>query len=410
MSSMDFKPTNETHVVDAIRWAISEREPLSVSGLGSKSGLGRATNTAHVLDMSAMSGVRYYEPGELVITVAAGTPLSEVEELLGENNQQLAFEPVALNRIYGQAEKGERGTIGGLVAANLAGSRRLKAGAVRDHVLGFKAVSGRGEMFKSGGKVMKNVTGFDLSKLMTGSMGTLAVMTEVTLKVLPMPEKTRTVLVYGVDDDQATRAMTAALNSPHEVSSAVYLPAAVARLSEVGRVGDANTSVVAVRIEGPEPSVLERASEITSLLGGFGRTDELHRTNSQRLWWETSEASYFATGENTPLWRISVEPAKGAVLARNVLSETGGEGYCDWGGGLLTLSIPGNPARSARAIRQSVAAVGGHATLLRASETVRSTLDVFDPQSDGIMALSRRIKKAFDPEGVLNPGRMYATF
>ena len=410
MGTADFKPANESHVVEAVQWAVSEREPLTVQGHGSKRGLGRASNMAHLLDMSAMNGVLFYEPGELVISVLAGTPLAEVEELLRENNQSLAFEPVALDRVYGNTDPVERGTVGGLVAANLAGSRRIKAGAVRDHVLGFKAVSGRGEVFKSGGKVMKNVTGFDLSKLITGSMGTLAVMTEVTLKVLPVPEKTRTVLVYGITDDNAAAAMSKALNSPHEVSSAVYLPPDVAGQSDVGRIGDVGESVVAVRIEGPEPSVLERTAQISTLLSAFGRIDELHRTNSQRFWWEVSESAFFASDENSPLWRLSVAPAAGPAVARRILDETGGSGYCDWGGGLLVLSIPENPARSARTVRQAVAEVGGHATLVRASETVRSTLDVFDPQSDGIMRLTRRVKRAFDPEGILNPGRMYAAF
>lgn len=410
MPTGDFRPGNEQHVIEAIKWALSEREPLTVRGRGTKNGLGRATNTAHVLDLSEMSGVRFYEPGELVLTVLAGTPLSDVEALLAENKQQLAFEPVAYDRVFGGSPDGGRGTIGGLVASNLAGSRRIKAGAVRDHVLGFQAVSGRGEVFKSGGKVMKNVTGFDLSKLITGSMGTLAVMTEVTLKVLPVPEKTRTVLVFGLDPDQAFHAMTAALNSPHEVSSAAYVPADVAASSEVGRVVDSGQSVTAIRIEGPEPSVLARTESITTVMASFGKTDELHRTNSARLWWEISEASFFASNDQSPLWRLSVAPDKGPALAEQLRAETGGSYYLDWGGGLIILSAPENPARAGKAIRAAVSQSGGHGTLVRASDTVRSTLDVFDPQSGGVMALSKRIKNAFDPEGILNPGRMYGGF
>lgn len=408
MARGDFKAESEAHVIEAVQWALSEREPLIVRGLGTKDGLGRTSNAVHTLDLSMLSGVSYYEPGELVITAAAGTPLEEIERLLEENDQHLAFEPVAFDRVFA-ANQG-RGTVGGLVACNLAGARRIKAGSVRDHVLGFQAVSGRGEVFKSGGKVMKNVTGFDLSKLITGSMGTLAVMTEVTLKVLPKPEKTRTVLVYGLEDAAAFRAMTAALNSPHEVSSAAHLPADIAAGSEVGRVGDMKQSVTAVRIEGPEPSVIARTESIASILQSFGNTDELHRSNSARLWWEISEAAYFASGDTSPVWRISVAPSKGAALAVEIAEKTGGSYYFDWGGGLVMFSIPENPARAARAVRAAVADAGGHATLVRASETVRSTLDVFDHQSDGLMSLSKRVKSAFDPDGILNPGRMYAAF
>ncbi len=410
MSTADLAPGNLSEAVDAVRWAVSEREPLAVRGCGTKDGLGRVTNARRVLDLSGMNGVTFYEPSELVLTAGAGTPLAEIERLLGENEQMLAFEPVALDRIYGSARGNDRGTVGGLVASNFAGSRRIKAGAVRDHVLGFDAVSGRGEVFKSGGKVMKNVTGFDLSKLMTGSFGTLGVMTEITLKVLPRPEKTRTVLVYGLDDAEAGQAMADALGSPHEVSSAAHLPERVAARSEVGRVADAGRSVTAVRIEGPEPSVMARTEAIRSLMRRYGEIEELHAANSSQFWWEVSETVAFATGNTSPLWRVSVAPAAGPGVARQILDETGGDVLFDWGGGLLTLSIPENPARAGRTVRHIVAGAGGHATLIRASETVRATLDVFQPHSPAVQALSKRVKEAFDPEGILNPGRMYAAF
>lgn len=410
MSSSDFSPETRDQVVDVVRWALSEEEPLAVQGGGSKSGFGRAVNTRRVLGLSGLSGIRYYEPSELVLTAGAGTPLADIEDLLEENDQMLAFEPVALDRVYGSAKARGRGTVGGLVASNLAGPRRIKAGAVRDHLLGFEAVSGRGEVFKSGGKVMKNVTGFDLSKLMSGSFGTLAVMTEVTLKVLPRPEKTRTVLVYGLDDAAACRAMSEALGSPHEVSSAAHLPAGVAARSEVGRVRDPGRAVTALRIEGPEPSVLARTEAVRGMMERLGDVEELHATNSRQFWWEVAELSPFATGDESPLWRISVAPTAGPDLARRILDETGGEALFDWGGGLVTLSIPENPARAGRTVRRTVAEVGGHATLIRASETVRATLDVFQPQAPGIEALSKRVKQAFDPEGILNPGRMSTAY
>ena len=220
-----FRPTTLDQLRDALAAAVADGEAVELLGLGSKRGLGRPVQAARVLDLAALAGVRAYEPAELVLTAAAGTPLAEIEALLKASLQMLAFEPPDLGALYGTWSAG---TLGGAIAANLAGPRRVKIGAARDHFLGTVAVSGRGEVFKAGGKVVKNVTGYDLCKLLAGSFGTLAAMEEVTVKVIPAPAKSRTVLLFGLAPHEAVAALAQALNSPHEVSGAAYLPAAVA--------------------------------------------------------------------------------------------------------------------------------------------------------------------------------------
>ncbi|HEX9699490.1 MAG TPA: FAD-binding protein, partial [Acidobacteriota bacterium] len=224
--SSGFRPDSGAQLAELVAWAAAEEAPLEIVGRGSKQGFGRPVQAAHGLDLSALAGITLYEPEELVLAAHAGTPLAEIEAALAAQNQHLAFEPPDLGPLLGH--EADDGSIGGVLACNLSGPRRLKSGAARDHFLGVAAVSGRGEVFKSGGRVVKNVTGYDLCKLLAGSHGTLAVMTDVTVKVMPRPEKTRTVMVFGQDDRQALVVMTQALNSPHEVSGAAHLPAAVA--------------------------------------------------------------------------------------------------------------------------------------------------------------------------------------
>ncbi|MGC2412498.1 MAG: FAD-binding protein, partial [Stellaceae bacterium] len=224
-----FVPSSLTELHEAVGAALAAEEPIEIVGGGSKKGLGRPLQTAHTLDLSRLSGIRDYAPSELVLTAGAATPLAEIEHALEEADQMLAFEPPDWRSLLGVPEEDSAGpTLGGILATNLSGPRRIKAGAARDHFLGFRAVSGRGEVFKAGGKVVKNVTGYDLSKLMAGSYGTLAALEEVTVKLLPRPETVATVLFAGVEPVAATRLMAAALGSPHEVSGAAYLPPDIA--------------------------------------------------------------------------------------------------------------------------------------------------------------------------------------
>jgi len=299
-----------------------------------------------------------------------------------------------------------------MLACNLAGPRRIKAGAARDHFLGAQAVSGRGEVFKIGGRVVKNVTGYDLCKLLAGSHGTLAAMTEVTLKVLPAPEKTRTVLLFGLDDDRAVQAMTRALQSSHEVSGAAHLPAALAAGSAVSYVAGAGTSVTAVRVEGPGPSVEHRANALRRELSDLAKSEELHSANSRSFWAELRDVAPLAAHTERVVWKISVPPAEGARVAARLSDGQDALSYFDWGGGLIWLALPASDALAFEArhaaVRAAFADCGGHATLVRAPEEVRARVPVFQPQDPAHAALSERVKDSFDPKRILNPGRMYA--
>jgi glycolate oxidase FAD binding subunit len=400
------RPSDERELIDAVSWAVSAEVPLELVGSGSKRALGRPFQADHTLDLSAFAGIVAYEPEELVLTAKAATPLSEIEAALVDKGQMLAFEPMDHAALLGTGAGA--GTIGGVIACNLSGPRRLKMGAARDHLLGFHAVSGRAERFKSGGTVVKNVTGYDLSKLITGSWGTLAAVTEVSVKVLPAPEKTWTVLIVGCDGPTATRAMSAAMNSPHEVASAAYLPGDVAARSAVSHVSGAGASVTAIRVEGFGPSVEHRAEALKTELEAFGAIAELHTRNSATFWREVRDAALIAEPAGNAIWRLSVPPSVGHAVAARIAETLEIAFIRDWAGGLVWLSAPMATDAQAATIRAVVAEVGGHATLVRAPADIRASVPVFEPQPEALAALGRRIKDSFDPTWVLNPGRMVA--
>jgi glycolate oxidase FAD binding subunit len=393
------KPENADQLYEIVQWALAGEYPLAIRGSGSKDGMGRTVEAGHGVDLSSLAGVTLYEPGELIVACGAGTPMAELNALLRDNNQQFDFDPPDFSRLLGTASAG---TIGGLLGGNFAGPRRIKSGAARDHFLGFHGVSGRGERFKSGGRVMKNVTGFDLPKVMAGSWGTLAILADVTMKVLPAPEKTYTVLVRGADDDAGVRAMTAALKSSHEVSSAAHLPAAVAAQSAVSYVAEAGEPVTAIRIEGFAPSVKARCEALKSMLSGFGEIEELHSHNSLTLWSEIRDAAFFA-GSDRAVWRISAPPQNGPEIAATCQADV----YYDWGGGLIWMAVDETSDAGAGAIRTALASCGGHATLVRGSADLRSRIEPFEPLAPIHARITRDLKQQFDPKGVLNPGRMY---
>jgi len=380
----ELAPRDEADLEEAIAAAVAEGSALAVEGEGSKRGFGHAVEARRRLSTAAMRGISLYEPAELVLTAGAGTPLREIQGLLDQQGQQLAFEPADYGLILGGPA--DRGTIGGAIAINASGPRRIKAGAARDHLLGFRAVSGRGEPFKSGGRVMKNVTGYDLCKLMAGSHGTLGVMSEMTVKVLPKPETEETVVFAGLDDAAAVALMTAASGQPAEVSGFAHLP------EEGGRTG--------LRLEGPAVSV---ASRREALLGHFGGEAEVLGEAASRAFWEAVRDVRLLAGRGEQLWRLSVAPADGAATVAR-LDERGvpiaGRLY-DWAGGLIWLAV--EAGRHASAIREGLA---GHATCIRAPDEVSAADPVFHPQPPALAALSRRVKDSFDPERVLNPGRM----
>lgn len=404
MGITTFKPATPEQLADAVRWALDAGEPLELTGTGSKRGLGRPVQTAYALDLSDLSGVVAYEPEELVLTVKAATPMAEIEPLLRGRGQHLAFEPPDLGGLYGQAPGG--GTLGGVLAAALAGPRRLSAGSARDHFLGVAGVSGRAEVYKGGAKVVKNVTGYDVPKLMAGSFGTLTAMTEVTVKVLPAPEDTRTLLLHGRSDAEGIRALTDALHSPHEVSGAAHLPESVAE--RIPAVASARASVTAIRLEGFGPSVAARLAGLTADLGGIDGV--LDRDESLAFWRAVRDVAPFRASnpDTDPLvWKLSVPPASGARVAEELALALGDvEFFFDWGGGLIWLATPRET--DAAALRGALAPFGGHATLVRAPKALRTAADVFQPQPAPLLALTQRVKTSFDPRGVLNPGRLFA--
>jgi glycolate oxidase FAD binding subunit len=399
------KPRDGKDVEAALQWALAERKALEVAGQGSKRGIGRPAQFDATLDLSGLAGVTLYEPEELVLSARAGTALAEIEAMVAGRGQALAFEPMDYGPLLGGAAG--RGTIGGALAANLSGPRRIKAGAARDHFLGVTAVSGRGETFKSGGRVVKNVTGYDLCKLLAGSWGTLAVMTEVTIKTLPKAETEATALLIGLDEEGAAEAMAAAMGSDCDVSAAAHLPEAVAgRIAETAAAGAA---VTALRLEGVAPSVRHRLAAVKGLFSRM-TVAVLEAEASQALWRAVRDVTPFAAdgplGERA-VWRISTAPRQGPALAA-WLKAAEAQALYDWAGGLIWLAVPAGEDAAAERVRQAVRAVGGHATLVRAPAQIRAAVEVFEPQEEGMAALTRRVKESFDPNRVLNPGRMWA--
>jgi len=398
-------PVDEDGVREVVESCLANETSLEIMGAGSKRNLGRPVSADQVLTTRALSGITLYEPAELVLQARAGTLLSKISASLEDQGQHLAFEPPDWGPLLGASEN--EPTIGGVVACNLAGARRFRAGAARDHLLGARVVTGRAEVIKTGGRVVKNVTGYDLCKLITGSYGTLGVMTEVTLKVLPAPEKTRTLLLFGLAARLAQEAMALVLNSPHDISGAAHLPEAVASRSTVGYVSDANKSVTAFRIEGPEPSVIARCDSVRTLMAEHGTAEELHYHNSRKFWDEVGNVTFFATETEDPVWRLSLPPADMArVMA--VLGAGGiTEFYANWGGGQMWIRIgDSSEDGGASLVRNAITSCGGHATLIRASAEIRSCVPVFQPIPPALAALSARIKHGFDPYHILNPGRM----
>lgn len=387
------KPRDTNETCEAVKWAAAEHTPLEIMGQGSKRALGRPVQAAHVLDLSGLNGVEVYEPAELVLTVKAGTPIADIETLVDENGQELSFEPMDYGPLLGQ-DPG-KGTVGGVLATNLAGPRRIKAGAARDHILGMEAVSGRGEIFNSGGRVVKNVTGYDLPRALSGSWGTLAVATTLTLKVNPKPETSASFVLLGLSDEEAVKAMCAAMGSSAEVSGAAHLPAGI----------DGDKSRTLLRLEGFATSVDYRFDTLKKLLAPFGSPERLEKDASVSQWRHIRDVMPFA-GTKTPVWRVSVAPTAGAALVAQLRDKLDINAFYDWSGGLVWINCLDGQVHDVP-IRSAVADCGGgHATLVRADASVRVSVPVFQPQPEALAVLAKGIKAQFDPHGILNPGRM----
>jgi glycolate oxidase FAD binding subunit len=379
-------PKSEAELSEAVAGA---EAPLEIAGGGTRRALGRPVQAAETLSTRGLTGVTLYEPGALTLVARAGTPLAEIEAALAAENQRLPFEPMDHRALLGSS--GEP-TIGGVVACNVSGPRRVQAGACRDSLIGVRFVDGAGRVIKNGGRVMKNVTGYDLVKLMAGSYGTLGVLTEVAFKVLPATEAVAVVLIDGLSDADAVAAMTAALTSPFDVSGAAHFP-----------VGMDGAPVTMIRVEGFEKSVAYRAAKLRDRLARFG--DIAIETDPEKTaaGWKWVRDAEVLAGQAGAVWRVSVKPSVGPKV---VAATPHDFAFYDWGGGLVWLLVPEVGDASAAAIRDAAARFGGHATLVRAADATRAAVPPFQPEPAPLAAITAGLRAKFDPRGVLNPGRM----
>lgn len=399
------RPATEWELQGIVGTCAEKRTPIEIVGGGSKRAIGRPVRAGVTVSTASLSGISLYEPTELVMSARTGTLLSQVEVELAGRGQMLAFEPVDLGPVLGS--RGGAQTIGAVFSGNLSGSRRVSAGAARDHLLGVRGVNGRAEAFKSGGRVMKNVTGYDVSRAVAGSWGTLAVLTEVTFKVLPVPETAATLVYPGLPDDLAVEVMCGAMASPFEVSSAAHLPEALAARLPDEKLSQPGKPMTMLRIENFAKSVAYRTGALQKLLRVYGPPFQLDYAETQRLWSELRRLAVFPFGPTT-LWRISTAPKTAPKLVGAIKRHMPAEAFYDWSGGLVWLEVQATSDAGAADIRRVVALHGGHATLIRAEENVRAAVEVFQPLAPGLERLTRGLKAAFDPLGLLNPGRMYA--
>jgi glycolate oxidase FAD binding subunit len=394
MSGATVAPASEEELAGAVAEAARSGQPLAVEGNGTKRAMLRPVQAARTLSTRNLTGITLYKPQELILSARAGTPLPEIEAALAERGQHIIAEPPEPGPLFGAREPA---TLGGVVATNLSGPRRINAGAMRDHVMGIRAVTGTGEVFRSGGRVLKNVTGLDLAKLLTGSHGTLGVLTEVTLKVLPAPERSATVAIRVPDLPAGVRALSAGLGTPYGVSGAALLP------DDGGR-----GPLALLRIEDFAESVEYRAGRLRDELAGTGEASLVADVGESRdLWRRVRDAEPLGAEPGDAVWRVSVRPTAGPAVARAVRAAGLGRLLFDWGGGLVWIAGPPT-AEAHAAVAAAARAEGGALTLFRAPDALRAAVAVLPDEPAPLAAIGRRVKAALDPAGVLNPGRMRA--
>lgn len=373
-------PKDEAELAAMVEQA---EKPFRIEGLGSKAALGNPVNASQLLSLRHFTGIAIYEPEELILEAGAATPLSLLEKTLLKKGQMLAFEPPDYASLLGSTSSG---SLGGIVACGLSGPRRVRAGAARDHVLGFSGVTGAGTRMKAGARVVKNVTGYDLSKLVTGSYGTLVAMTSIIVKVLPKPETEETIVLSGVDDATAMTLMSVAMQSPADVSAAAHLPGEGTYL----------------RLDGIGPSVAARRDRLVKLLQRDAGV--LGETESAKLWSGIRDVKPFWSLTGSAIWRLSVTPTEGAAIASAITQKLDAAHFFDWAGGLLWLAVVGSDDGGESIIRSSL--TSGHAMLVRAPDAMRLKTSAFTPQAPALAALAARVKHAFDPDNRFNPGIM----
>ena len=401
-SSDILKPNNENDLQEIIKYCYKKDLPIEIVGAGTKNQIGKKLQCAKILDMSNISGIVEYKPEELYITVKAGTPVKTVQDELKKNNQHLAFEPINFSELF--KKDSNEGTIGGTLSCNFSGARRFKVGSARDHILGFKGYNGKGEKIKSGGTVVKNVTGYDLSKLVTGSFGTLLVLSEITLKVLPLQTDTKTIIVSGLALEHSLGIMGSAIASSNDPSGVVFYPASL-RSNFVFNDLTHPGSITAIRVEGTKTSTEQR---INNLIENLSLIDKnitvLDSIQSEIFWEDTRSLKVFSKNQKNIL--RSIVPASETINLINRLKTFHPTYFIDWGGSLIWLELDYLSNQKIDQIRRRVLDAGGYLTVIRSPQNLKSSSEIFtiDPIK---FKISQNIKKSFDPKRILNPGKMY---
>ena len=396
------KPTKEKEISEIIKECYKKNIPLEILGLGTKKSIGRNFQFEKTLDLSNYSGIIDYKPEELYIKVKSGTPIKDIRNEIEKNNQHLAFEPIDFGYLF--SGKNDEGTIGGVMSCNFAGSRRFKAGSIRDHILGFKGINGRGEVIKSGGTVVKNVTGYDLSKILSGSFGTLAVLSEITIKVLPKPESNKTLFINNPHLKKGLDYLNISLSSSSDPSGAVFYPE---NFRSFFTFNDLTFSgpITAIRIEGSTSSIDHRIKKLTNELKVT--SDEivvLSKDQSDIFWEDTRNLKVFSKLKEN-LIRIVIPPSE-AFETLNKLKDFDAKYFVDWGGSLIWLQLDSINTKMLKDIKTIVKTASGYLTIIKIEENLKASIDVFtvDPVKHDI---SEKIKRSFDPKRILNPGKMY---
>ncbi len=405
-----YKPLNEREASNIIKEIYSKNLSIEIIGTNSKNFIGNKLQCTKVLDLSSLSGIVEYFPEELYIKVKACTPISLIEETLEKNNQQLAFEPIDFG--YINDFKSNKGTAAGQLSCNFSGSRRFKVGSIRDHVLGFRGINGKGDIIKSGGTVVKNVTGYDLSKLVTGSFGTLTVLTEITFKVLPAKDSISTLVIYSEDNKVITDLFDQLLSSSNEISGAVYMPVEpnnknyTKNIEKIFKFNNLKSEepFVAVRIEGSKKSIDERIQDISQeLQTNKMKTSILDFYQSKLFWEKINNLELFSETKNN-LLRAVIPPAESLNLMKYLKNNF--KYYIDWCGSLFWIEVLEEENIQIKEIKETIINLGGYLTIVKKSESLSSDVDLFTI-NDTRLLLSQKIKESFDPKKLLNPGKMY---
>ena len=413
-TSQDFDsieyPQSEKEVSNLIKKFYKSNMPIELVGSGSKRKIGRLLQCSKTVSLSKLNGIIEYFPEELYIKVKACTPIKEIEEELKKNNQQLAFEPIDFG--YFLNNKSDYGTAAGQVACNISGPRRFKVGSIRDHVLGFRGVNGRGEIIKSGGIVVKNVTGYDLSKLICGSYGTLIALTEITFKVLPMPEESKTLVIHNQKTESALHLLNMSISSSNDISGATFLPkepkvhGCAMDIEKTFKLNDLQQdgSITAIRIEGSKNSTDQRLKNLLKELKVTNLNISILDVYQSEIFWHKIRSLEFFSLSKNSIMRIVIPPSECLNLIHQFSDRY--KFFLDWGGALIWLEAFELSEQMFESIRKKVVKAGGYVTMVKNSDYLPYVEDIFTINKERFI-LSQNIKKSFDPKRILNPGKMY---